>query len=83
MKDELIIRAADSFPTPFYLFDTDALQDRVKKITELLEGRASLCFAMKANPFLLRSLRNLVDRFEICSPGEYHILKSVICMIRG
>ena len=51
MKDELIIRAADSFPTPFYLFDTDALQDRVKKITELLEGRASLCFAMKANPF--------------------------------
>ena len=75
MKDELIIRAADSFPTPFYLFDTDALQDRVKKITELLEGRASLCFAMKANPFLLRSLRNLVDRFEICSPGEYHIFE--------
>ena len=37
MKDELIIRAADSFPTPFYLFDTDALQDRLKKITELLE----------------------------------------------
>ena len=75
MKDELIIRAADSFPTPFYLFDTDALQDRVKKITELLEGRASLCFAMKANPFLIRSLRNLVDRFEICSPGEYHIFE--------
>lgn len=34
-----------------------------------------MCFAMKANPFLIRSLRNLVDRFEICSPGEYHIFE--------
>lgn len=73
MKNELVMRAAVSFQTPFYLFDTDILQERVKEIARLLDGRASLCFAMKANPFLIESLQNLVERFEICSPGEYHI----------
>ena len=73
MNTEKIRQAAGTFETPFYIFDTDALKDRVKNIKELLAGCADLCFAMKANPFLTNALSDVVDRFEICSPGEYHI----------
>lgn len=75
MNTEKIRQAAGTFETPFYVFDTDALKDRVKNIKELLAGCADLCFAMKANPFLTNALSDVVDRFEICSPGEYHIYK--------
>ncbi len=75
MNTEKIRQAAETFETPFYIFDTDALKDRVKNIREQLAGCADLCFAMKANPFLTNALSDVVDRFEICSPGEYHIYK--------
>ena len=75
MNTEKIRQAAGTFETPFYIFDTDALKDRVKNIREQLAGCADLCFAMKANPFLTNALSDVVDRFEICSPGEYHIYK--------
>ena len=70
MNTEKIRQAAGTFETPFYIFDTDALKDRVKNIREQLAGCADLCFAMKANPFLTNALSDVVDRFEICSPGE-------------
>lgn len=33
----------------------------------------SLCYAMKANPFLIAPLGEAVDKFEVCSPGELSI----------
>lgn len=39
-------------PTPSYVFDLDALAVHVNKIKELLVGKARVCYAMKANPFL-------------------------------
>ena len=59
--------------TPAYVFDLDVLTTRLQMIREQIGDAAGLCFAMKANPFLVNPMLNLVDRFEVCSPGEFAI----------
>ena len=63
---------AFTYETPFYYFDETELIDRAKKIKNLL-GDIKLCFSIKSNPFLLKSLDSVVDRIEVCSPGEMQI----------
>ena len=65
--------AARNYQTPFYVFDTDILAGQIKKIRSVLGNDVELCYAMKANPFLIKSLEELVDSFEVCSPGEFII----------
>ena len=62
----------DALPTPAYVFDEKALRARIGFLREHLPS-AKLCYAMKANPFLVESLAHCVDLFEVCSPGEYRI----------
>lgn len=60
--------------TPAFVFDADVLAARVQKIRAAYKnGNIRLCYAVKANPFLVRDLLPLADYFEICSPGEYRI----------
>lgn len=59
--------------TPLYVFDFNVLEQRVAYLKERLPKRVSLCYAMKANPFLVKELENKVDKLEVCSPGEYYI----------
>lgn len=60
--------------TPAYVFDLDILSKRVQWIQSVLEKeRIGLCYAMKANPFLISALKSLADRLEVCSPGEFRI----------
>lgn len=63
--------------TPAFIFDIDKLLHRVLAIKSILTayGRrnCSLCYAMKANPFLIAPLGEAVDKFEVCSPGELSI----------
>lgn len=61
------------YKTPFYIFDTDLLSDQIKKLRTSLGDDVELCYAMKANPFVIKELENQVDFFEVCSPGEFHI----------
>ena len=61
--------------TPFYVFDTDASAARALALRKQLPARVKLCYAMKANPFLLRGLEGAVDGFEVCSPGELRICR--------
>ena len=67
----------DKNPTPSYVFVLDALAVHVNKIKELLVGKARVCYAMKANPFLTRPMMKHVDLFEVCSPGEFRICERV------
>ena len=60
--------------TPAYIFDIDILQRRVSYIKSRLPG-IGICYAMKANAFLVSSAKDLVDSFEICSPGEERICR--------
>ena len=63
----------DSIATPAYVFDLDELKDRLQMIRRCLGNRIRLCYAMKANPFLVAPLQNFVDKYEVCSPGEFRI----------
>lgn len=61
----------DSIATPAYVFDLDELKDRLQMIRRCLGNRIRLCYAMKANPFLVAPLQNFVDKYEVCSPGNF------------
>lgn len=59
--------------TPFYVFDINVLYQRVQYLKDHLSDRVALCYAMKANPFLVKALEDQVAKLEVCSPGEYYI----------
>lgn len=73
MNRETMERLAKKEMTPAYVFDLDVLRERVVNLRETFRGKADICFAMKANSFLVRPLMELVDRLEVCSPGEFRI----------
>lgn len=64
---------AGQIATPAYVFDLDGLRARTERIRSALAGRAGICYAIKANPFLTGPLMGAVDSFELCSPGEVRI----------
>lgn len=76
MKKEFLCQAAQSLGTPLYLFDLDRLRQRVGRIRSNLSTKVDLCYAVKANPFLVKALNEEVARFEVCSPGEYRICRN-------
>lgn len=62
--------------TPAYIFDTDILRRKVGKICEILGETAKMCYAIKANPFIIRAVDDLVPKYEVCSPGELEICRN-------
>lgn len=81
MDRETIQHAAEKYGTPAYIFDLDILKNRVEYIEESIDHKAELCFAMKANTFLAKTLSEITQRLEVCSPGEFNIcVKSGIPM---
>ncbi len=71
--DEWKCKALDQISTPFYVFNTDAAVQRVENLRAQLPERVELCYAVKANPFLIQGMEPAVDHFEVCSPGEFRI----------
>lgn len=63
--------------TPAYVFDEEVLVERVRKVKEFFGKSVAVCFAIKANPFLVGVLNDVVDCFEVCSPGEFRICERV------
>lgn len=72
MNEKRLEELAVSLGTPAFVFDTDILEERARRILEKIHP-AKLCFAIKANPFLIGALDSCVERYEVCSPGEFHI----------
>ncbi len=71
----MIEKYLSEIKTPAYVFDIPSLKERAQKMRGILKG-IKLCYAMKANPFLIKELKNEVDCFEVCSHGEFRICKS-------
>ncbi len=63
--------------TPMYVFDLSALEERIKYLRAHLPEKVEICYAIKANTFILEKVSSLVERLEICSPGEYRICNSL------
>lgn len=70
-----LIEIAKEHGTPYFLFDIKILKERIKKIQSDMGNNVTLCYAMKANPFLVDCLRATSILFEVCSPGEFAICK--------
>lgn len=68
---------AVAFGTPLYAFDARVLAERVRFLRAALPQGTGLCFAIKANPFVLPELEPVIDRLEVCSPGEYRICEAL------
>lgn len=73
MNKIVIEQAISQYKTPFYIFNIDILNNQIKKIRAALGTNVELCYAMKANPFVIKELQDSVDYFEVCSSGEFHI----------
>ncbi len=78
MNSSDLKKIAEDFPTPMYVFDMDEFDKRIAYIKKALGVRAELCYAMKANPLLIKRADRSVEKFEVCSPGEFNI-----CMESG
>lgn len=63
--------------TPLYVYDLGVLKQRIRFLRRHLPKEAELCYAVKANSFILPQVSTLVDRLEICSPGEYRICEAL------
>lgn len=79
LENTVLQSIADEYGTPSFLFDADELRSRVKEIKNILfdgSENIGLCYSIKANPFLIPSLIDVVDMLEVCSPGELKICES-------
>ncbi len=65
--------ANDLIRTPAYVFDIDVVNERIGSIKRILGERVKICYAMKANAFLVGAVQGGVDHYEVCSPGEFRI----------
>ncbi len=73
MNDIQLKKLLEKKETPLYVFDLEELRCRIQTLRRALPNHVNLCYAVKANTFILKEISELVDRFEICSPGELHI----------
>ena len=73
MKNEIIRQALALADTPFYLFNTDTAQEKIRRLKNSLGTNVDICYAMKANPALAGALSGTADYLEVCSPGEFRI----------
>lgn len=66
---------SEKYGSPLYIFSLEELSARTKYIRNKIDKNVSLCYAMKANPFLVGYMGDDIERIEVCSPGEYEICK--------
>lgn len=59
--------------TPAYVYDINILLDRIKYLKSIFLEDVNLVYAVKANTFIAKELEKVVERYEICSPGEFDI----------
>ena len=62
-----------NYQTPFYAFDISVLRKRIDYIKSSIPANVDLCYAVKANTFIIKEAEPLVERLEVCSPGEFEV----------
>ncbi len=75
MDENILRKIIQNYETPTYIFDISILKERIEYLRTALPEKVKFCYAIKANPFLVKELEEVVDRFEVCSPGEYQICR--------
>lgn len=67
----------DENSTAFYTFDIGVLKERIRYLKSMLPSNVDLCYAVKANTFIIREAEREVERLEICSPGEARVCRDL------
>ena len=62
--------------TPFYFFDESILSKRIEHLRQIMPNGVRICYAMKANPFVIGAAGQSADLIEVCSPGELEICRA-------
>lgn len=76
MEEGLIEKIVNDYETPTYVFDVKTLKERIKYLRNSLPKNVKICYAVKANTFIVKDIEEDIDRFEVCSNGEYEICHS-------
>ena len=71
--DNAVLLSLAAKRSPSYIFDADLLRERIASCRKIVGPTISLCYSIKANPFLISSIAESVDSLEVCSPGELEI----------
>ncbi len=61
------------FDTPTYIYDIEELNNRLDYLKSKFNKDYNFVYAVKANTFIAKEVDKKVDRFEICSKGEFDI----------
>lgn len=77
MDKQQLAAIAKEYGTPSFVFDTAALTARMREIKAIVGDSVHLCYSIKANPFLIPAMRELVETLEVCSPGELEICEAL------
>ena len=77
MDEVLLNKIASNVGTPTYVYDIRKLKNRINYIKEHLPSRVEICYAIKANTFIVKDIEQDVFRFEVCSPGERKICQKM------
>lgn len=77
MDEVLLNQIASNVGTPTYVYDIKKLKNRINYIKEHLPSRVEICYAIKANTFIVKDIEQDVFRFEVCSPGERKICQKM------
>lgn len=75
MEKSLEMKLINEVSTPFYVFDINVLRDRIDYLNSMMPENVHLCYAMKANPFVVKEIDEIIEKYEICSYGEWNIAK--------
>lgn len=77
MNNQDVIDIAETYGTPLYLYDIDALQKRAESLKKAFNGSVDLLYAVKANPnpHILRHALRWADGLDISSGGEFSLCK--------
>lgn len=77
MEKSLEKKLINEVSTPFYVFDIDVLRERIDYLKSMMPENVHLCYAMKANPFVVKEIDEIIEKYEICSYGEWNITKKL------
>ncbi|MBQ9276502.1 MAG: alanine racemase [Clostridia bacterium] len=61
----------------FYVLDTGVLKARINYLKSRLPKCVTICYAAKANPFVVKEIDEDIEKFELCSPGEVDICNTL------
>ena len=78
LSTEKIIEIANQYGTPIYILDKEHLGKRIHDIQTILGNDITLCYAMKANPFLVDALI-LNMRYVHQESLQYASVKRLTC----